>query len=72
MMLSSIVSSVASGAMVMAETATTAGWYGVTTESFDPVIDNLTQIMPIALPVALTVLALRKGANFLLGFVRGA
>lgn len=72
MILGSLVSSVSAGTMVMAETAASAGWYGVTTESFQPVIDNLTQIMPIALPVALTVLALRKGANFLLGFVRGA
>lgn len=56
--------------MVMAETAAVAGsWNGVTSDSLMALVDTFKEIIPIALPVALTVLFLRKGISFLMGLI---
>lgn len=58
--------------MVMAETAVSTSWNGVTSDSLMALVDTFKEIIPIALPVAMTVLFLRKGISFLFGLIRGA
>lgn len=36
------------------------------------ITSEITGVLPIVLPVAVTVLALRKGISFLMGTLRGA
>lgn len=72
MMLSSVVSSLASGAMVMAETASTSGWYGITSETLEPIKTTFTEALPVAIPFALAILGIRKGVSWFFGLIRGA
>lgn len=39
---------------------------------FSGITAEIVGVLPIVLPVAITVLALRKGISFLLGTLRGA
>ena len=40
--------------------------------SFAGITSEIVGVLPIVLPVAITVLALRKGISFLMGTLRGA
>ena len=39
---------------------------------FSGLTNTITAIVPIALPIVITLLGIRKGISFLLGMVRGA
>lgn len=60
------------GSMVMAETAVSGSWNGVTSESLMAIADQAKEIVPIALPAVIVFVGLRKGVGFLLGLLRGA
>lgn len=66
-MLSSVLSL---GTMVMAETANS--WNGVTSESLMTIVDTAKEVVPIALPVVVAFVAVRKGLYFFLGLIKGA
>lgn len=44
----------------------------VTTVKFDGLAKEITGVLPIVLPVLVTIIALRKGISFLMGTLRGA
>lgn len=44
----------------------------VKSDTFDGLANEITGVLPIVLPVLVTILALRKGIRFLLGTLRGA
>ncbi len=44
----------------------------VTGVDFTQVLNEMVALLPTMLPVAISVIAFRKGINFILGFVRGA
>ncbi len=44
----------------------------VTGVDFTQVLNEMVALLPTMLPVAISVIAFRKGINFILSFVRGA
>lgn len=72
MMLSPVLSALAVHAMTAAETAATTGWYGITSETLEPVKTTFTEALPVAIPFALAILGIRKGVNWFFGLIRGA
>ena len=56
-------------------TTTTAGTLisgSVKAGTFDGITSEIVGVLPIVLPVLVTVIALRKGISFLMGTLRGA
>lgn len=52
---------------------TTTGMFsGITAESFSGVMDGITELLPIALPVVVGFIAFRKGWAWLKGQIKGA
>ena len=43
----------------------------VTSEMLNGVLTQITDLLPVLLPVGVACLAFRKGLSFLLGFIRG-
>lgn len=43
----------------------------VTTDMMNGILTQITDLLPVVLPVAIACLAFRKGLSFLLGFIRG-
>ena len=43
----------------------------ITQASFNGIMEQITSILPIILPVVIGVLAFRKGLSFLIGMIRG-
>lgn len=73
MMLASIVGTLSSAAMVMAETAASSGIFSsVTADSISAITDGMKEGFQAALPVVVTVLGLRKAIGAFRGLVRGA
>ncbi len=67
-----LASTVSASAMVMAEGATTGIFNGITADSFASITAGISEAVPLALPVAITVLGIRKGVSMLFGLIRGA
>jgi hypothetical protein len=37
-----------------------------------PIVNQITAMLPIAVPALISVLAIRKGVSFLIGLIKGA
>lgn len=56
----------------MAVAETVNYFSGVTSEMLNGVLDQVVQLLPVALPVAIGYIAFRKGLSFLLGILHKA
>ena len=53
--------------------AVTITWSNlITSETLAPLTDAIQAVLPIVLPVSISVVAIRKGVSFVLGMIRSA
>ena len=57
------------GALIALEGAVTYNWGTV---DVSPIVDALQSIIPVAIPVVISIAAIRKAISFLVGMIRSA
>lgn len=61
-----------SSATVMADSLAKQVFGSLTSESFASITDGIAEVAPLAIPVVITILGVKKGVYFFIGLFKGA